>query len=427
MKFSYDSKNNKKGISLAISFTIGLVLGALLVYVYISTNEAMYEEYTISTEKIPKNPNYFDDVDLDSFWNTWKLIEENFIPSPDSKWEEPKKGDIVYDAIRGLTLYTEDPFTSFLPPVEADEFSDEVVDGEISGIGAYIGIRDNLPTIISTIKNSPAERAGLKGGDKRIKVDENDTEGLDPQATARLIKGKIGTSVELTIYDGSGLKTVDIVRERVEIPSIKTFVEDDVFILEFSAFTKNTAFELRDGLNEFLESGTDRLIIDLRSNPGGLINVAVYAIGLFTPDKTVAIYEYDGNDRLKRYVTPQNSLLGKKWDKETIVLVNRGTASSSEIVAAALRHYGIAEIVGTKTFGKGSVQKLIPVDKDGAVLKVTIAHWLTPAKESISEDGIEPDINFSEDGTLENAIEVRETDEERDVFLERAIEIIKGK
>ena len=358
-------------------------------------------------------------VDLTEFWKVWRILEKEYVPRP-VKYKKTEDGDItrvpdgdpesvgitekklLHGAIRGLTLATEDVYTNFLPEENAQKFREEVLEGEVDGvIGAYIGFRDEALTIIKVFKNSPANRGKLRSNDiiREIEGVDSTTYTLD-EATGN-IRGKRGTPVVLKIYRPSTDKEfiTTLVRDRVQIPSIETETRDGVFIIRLLTFSKQTPRAFRQALVDFVKEArnekADRILLDLRGNSGGILSISVYVAGLFLPENSVVLYEYTGDEELKVYKTRRRAFRGAV--PKMTVLVDRDTASAAEILATALKHYGIADIVGIQTTGKGSVQTVRTTGKGGSILKITTAHWLTPGKELINKDGIVPDIDFRKD------------------------------
>jgi len=255
-----------------------------------------------------------------------------------------------------------------------------------------IGKRDGVLTVIAPLKGTPAEKAGIKPGDKIIKINGKSTADFNTDQAVKLIRGKSGTAVKITISrEGVGkLMDINVVRGNINIPTIKTEIKGDVFVISLYSFSATSPSLFRNALRKFIESKKNKLILDLRGNPGGYLEAAVDMASWFLPaGKVVVTEDYGPNKekivhRSKGYNIFNNNL-------KLVILVNGGSASASEILAGALQEYGIATLVGTKTFGKGSVQELINVTKNTS-LKVTVAKWLTPNGISISKNGLTPDI-----------------------------------
>lgn len=354
-------------------------------------------------------------LDLQPFWKTLNVLNERFVPTTATS-SVPTDEKKVFGAIQGLAASYGDPYTVFFPPKESGQFADEVR-GEFGGVGIEIGIKDNTLVVIAPLKNTPAERAGIKAGELILKIDKQYTDGMSVDDAIDLIRGEKGTPVVLTMKNGAkDPHEVKLVRDTISIPTIDTKLRDDgVFVISLYNFSANSASLFRDALRAFINSGTDKLVIDLRNNPGGYLEAAQDMASFFLPlGKTIVIEDTGVN-------TKQESLKSKGYDVfnqnlKLAVLINGGSASASEILAGALKDNGVAKLVGEKSFGKGSVQELIPITADTS-LKVTIARWLTPKGVSISLDGITPDV----------VTEITEKDirNKHDAQLEKAAEILK--
>lgn len=349
-------------------------------------------------------------VDFNIFWDAWKDIENTYVGrnSLDRK-------AMVYGAVSGMVKALNDPYTIFLDPTEAKKFKDDV-SGSFEGIGAEIGIRKGVLVIIAPLKDTPAEKAGLRSGDKILKINDTITLDMTVDEAVNLIRGQKGTEVVLTISrDGfDKAKEVKIVRGTIKIPIVKFEMKDNnIAYVALYHFTENSFSELKVALREALSAGAEKLILDLRNNPGGYLDSAIDMASIFVPSGKVVVREDFGNGEKDEYKSYGPGVLK---DFPMVVLVNEGSASASEILAGALRDIRGIKLIGQKTFGKGSVQELKDMT-EGATLKVTIAKWLTPNGYSISEQGLEPDIN----------IELTDEDFEqnRDPQLDKAIEVIQ--
>lgn len=348
-------------------------------------------------------------TDFSLFWEAWKKLEEKFV--------DPEKIDyqkMIYGAISGMVSSLEDPYTVFMPPRETKIFKEDV-SGEFQGVGMEIGIRNNQLTVIAPLKGTPADRAGLRAGDKIMKVDDTDTQGISVDEAVKLIRGPKGTEVVLTIRrEGwSESREFKIIRAVIEIPSVEweTLSENIAYIkLYHFSETARSAFHLT-GI-EILNSPCQKIILDLRNNPGGYLEVAQDIAGWFLQKgEIVTIEDFRGEKEDKEYKAKGN---GKFLSYPLVVLIDQGSASGSEILAGALRDNRGIKLVGQTTFGKGSVQELEELNQGS--LKITVARWLTPKGNLITEKGLTPDIE----------IEMTEEDfnEGRDPQLNKAIEIL---
>lgn len=374
-----------------------------------------------------------EDVDLTPLWRAWGVIEEQYVATSVATDTEPvTEQDKVWGMIQGLAASLGDPYTVFLPPTEAEIFQDDI-SGSFEGVGMEIAIRDNILTVVSPLRGTPAFRAGIQSGDRIIEIDGESTQSMGIDEAVQRIRGPRGTEVVLTIAREGENQPIEIpvVRDVINIPTLETSARsiatgaeqqgsvagpEDAYVIELLNFSAPSPALFRQSLRGFIESGSDSLILDLRGNPGGYLQAAVDIASWFLPSGRVVVTEdYGGNTdsivhRSRGYNVFNENL-------KMVILVDRGSASASEILAAALKHYGIAQLVGTRTFGKGSVQELVDITPNSA-LKITVARWVTPDGEPISHDGIEPDV------------EVRVTEEDiqagRDPQMEAALEILRN-
>lgn len=333
------------------------------------------------------------DVDAEQFWRAWRELEDNFIPTTASS-TVPSEEEKLWGAIEGLAKSYNDPYTVFMPPEEAEVFKEDI-SGEFSGVGMELGLRDGKLVVIAPLKNSPAERAGILTGDQVIGVDGKPTESMAVDEAVKIIRGPKGTPVTLMLLrEGrEGAFEVTIVRDTIVIPVINNYLrEDGVYMIEMYSFSANSAELFRQALRGFMESGSEKLILDLRGNPGGYLEAAVQMASFFLPvGEPVVTEDFKGNRDNIVHRSEGYNVFRNYDDLDIAILVNQGTASASEILAGALSQHNLATLVGETTFGKGSVQELISLG-GGAELKVTIARWLTPNGTSLSEGGLTPTI-----------------------------------
>lgn len=361
-------------------------------------------------------------VDFSPFWRTWNIINEKYVADNGNNHSTTTKittdQDKVWGAISGLTNSLGDPYSVFLPPEKKKRFEDDIR-GNFSGVGMEVGIKDEILTVISPLPDSPAKKAGIQAGDKVVKIDDRSTTGLSADEGVNLIRGDQGTKVRLTLIRGKGEPfEVSIIRDIINVPTIDAKkLDNGIFEIKLYSFSATSPDLFRAALRQFVESGSNKLILDLRGNPGGFLDAAVDMASWWLPaGKPVVIEKHGGGVPDKIYRSAGYDIFNDKL--KMVILVDRGSASASEILAGALSEYGKATLVGEKTFGKGSVQELIPVTSDSS-LKLTIAKWFTPKGHSISINGLMPDISVPI--TEEDAKALR--DSQRD----KAIAILGGK
>ncbi|MEK7212092.1 MAG: S41 family peptidase [Patescibacteria group bacterium] len=350
-------------------------------------------------------------VDFSTFWQTWKLIDENYLRA-----DEVSPQNKVYGAISGLVGALKDPYSEYLPPGDNKKFQEDV-QGNFGGIGAELGIRDNQLIIVAPLKNTPAERIGLLAGDSIFKINASSTEGITVQAAVQKIRGPIGTEVKLQIFREKWKEPKDfnITRENITIPTLDLTMKDgQIAHIQLYSFNANAERLLYDAAVKALSQDAQGIILDLRNDPGGFLEVAVDIAGWFLPRDTLVVSEEDKTGGGKKMYTQGN---GAFKDMPLIVLINKGSASAAEILAGALRDQRGIKIIGEKSFGKGTVQQLLNL-KDNSSLKITMAHWVMPSGKILTDAGITPDI------------EVKLTEEDiakkRDPQLDKALEVLKS-
>jgi len=288
-------------------------------------------------------------------------------------------------AVRGMVAAADDRYTGFMDKKEAEEFN-RGLSGQVSGIGSEIGRRSNQPTVLRVLNDSPAEKAGVKSGDVFVAVNGESVEGKDASAVASRVRGEAGTSVKLTMKRGESTVDFTIVRAQVSDPSVRWSVSDGVGTMIISRFDAQTASLARQAASELKSQGVKAVIVDLRDNGGGYLNAARDVAGIWLNNQIV-VTEKAGDKVTDEVKTGSSAILD---GMKTILLVNRDSASASEILAGALQEHGKATLVGQKTFGKGTVQKVLNL-ADGRLLKVTVARWYTPRGKNITKEGITPE------------------------------------
>jgi carboxyl-terminal processing protease len=356
-----------------------------------------------------------DTVDMGEFWRVWHLLDEKFVNS--STTEALSDTEKLEGAISGLVKSYNDPYTIYMPPQEAAYFEEDI-SGNFSGVGMEVGIRGDVLTVIAPLPESPAEKAGILAGDMILRIDDQSTEDMSVDEAVRLIRGEMGTEVHLTLFrEGEEeYRDLNIVRDAISIPTSKTEIRGDVFIITLYSFNAISEGEMQNALREFVKSRKEKLVLDLRGNPGGYLESAVSIASYFLPLGKTVVRENFGENIPEQVYRSLGREIKKFSPDQFVVLVDGGSASASEILAGALKEHAVATIIGAQTFGKGSVQELVELD-GGASLKVTVARWLTPNGTSISEGGLTPDI------VVERTPEDRTA--EKDPQLDKALEFLK--
>lgn len=342
-------------------------------------------------------------------FDIYQLISKYYVDEVDGE-------KLLTGAIKGMAAEL-DPYSLYLEEEAYTEMQSDLLEGVFGGVGIIITIRDNQLTIVSPIKDTPGERAGLTAGDKILEIDGQSTEGISTKGAAKLMHGEPGTEVVLTVqHENEQPKIVTIVRAMIEVPFLSyEMLEDNIGYLNLYEFGAGVGQDVAKALKDLDKQGLEGIIIDLRTNPGGLLNEAVNVASSFMPKGPVVHICQRNGIKETLYV---NRFM-KHYELPLIVLVNGGSASASEIVAGAFQDTGVGTLLGTKTFGKGTVQSVVPLS-DGGAFKITVAKYYTPDDRFIHEDGIEPDIveefdieRYKADGT--------------DNQLEKAIELLKKK
>lgn len=372
------------------STAIGVVMAIMLafgvgVYAGVSERGAAAQTITI-VNQTPAN------INMDQFWQAWNVLQNQFVQTHASG-TIPTEKEKLYGAIKGLTESYGDPYTTFFPPEDAKVFN-ETVTGSFGGVGMEMGISSKGEIkVIAPLKDSPAQAAGILAGDLITTIGATSTDGMTTDQAVKLIRGPVGTQVVLGVLHDGATKpvTVTIIRQTINVPIIDIKDEGGVFTISLYSFSESSAAQFKQALRQFMQSGDTKLVLDLRGNPGGYLDAAVQMASYFLPVGEVVVTEDTkghGQNVVHRSLG-YNIFANKKLSM--VILVDQGSASASEILAGALSQRGVAKLIGTRTFGKGSVQQLVDLG-GGAELKVTIARWLTPNGTNISDGGITPDI-----------------------------------
>jgi len=341
------------------------------------------------------------------FWETWDIVHEEFVDQPVDDTA------LMRGAIEGMLNALDDRHTSFMSPEEFMQ-ANESLEGEYEGIGAWVDITGDYVEIISPMKGSPAAEAGLQPNDRIIGINGEDMTDVPGDLVLQRILGPAGTDVTLTVERNGETFTVTITRAEIVVPTVESeMLEDNIAYIALYTYGENTTQQLRNALQEMLDQNPDGLIFDLRDNGGGFLNTAIQVVSEFIGEGVVMYEEY-GDGRIDRYEAIPGGLA---TEIPLVVLVNGGTASASEITAGAIQDLDRGPLVGTTTFGKGSVQSWITLENNAGGVRVTVARWLTPDQRQISEVGLEP----------EYVVEITEEDfaAGRDPQLDKAIEVMK--
>ncbi|OGF25913.1 hypothetical protein A2331_06420 [Candidatus Falkowbacteria bacterium RIFOXYB2_FULL_34_18] len=347
------------------------------------------------------------DVDFKLFWDVWDSLKLQYVDR-----EELSEKKMFYGAIHGMVASLGDPYTVFMEPKIAKEFEEDLA-GTFEGIGAEIGIKNDILTIIAPLPDMPAEIAGLKAGDKILAINDESTSGISIDEAVNKIRGPKGTDVILSVARNGvdGLQKITITRGAISVKSVRSTLRDDnIFIIKITNFNGDTEDLFNDAVKEVIAKEPRGIILDLRNNPGGYLDTAIEVSSEWVEDGLIVTEQYNEEKKTEHLSRGRARLKTYK----TVVLVNQGSASASEIVSGALQDYGLAKIVGKTTFGKGSVQ-ILNNFFDGSSVKITVAKWLTPKGRSINDEGIAPDIeidltsddyNNDQDPQLEEAVNI---------------------
>ncbi len=346
-------------------------------------------------------------LDFQTFWDVWKRIKLSHVN------KNITDEQLFYGAISGLVQSLDDPYSTFLDPATTQEFQDDL-EGVFEGVGMEISVKDKRLTVVAPLPGTPASNAGLRPGDTILLIDGQDTSSLTLDEAVKKIRGPRGTQVTLTLYSEGDREPHEVIvtRDVIQVPSVAwKQLDNGIVHLQLFQFNEKTMPEISSMLKEVQKDTVKGIILDLRNNPGGYLDTAVDVSSLWIDEGVIVSQKYrDGTSE-------DHQARGKAYFKgiPTIVLINQGSASASEIVAGALQDTAIAKIIGKKSFGKGSVQDYEMLS-DSSSLKLTVAQWYTPKGRSINEEGISPDSEV--EMTLEDV------EAEKDPQLEKAVELL---
>lgn len=351
-------------------------------------------------------------IDFSLFWKVWNLLEDRYVESDTLDAKE-----LFYGAIDGMLAATGDPYTTFFDPKENKEFKEELAQS-FEGIGAEMQIKDGILTVVAPLDGSPAEKAGIRAGDKVLKINGESTENLALQEAVDRIRGERGSEVVLSVFhpDEDELREISVRRDVIVVKSVIVEMREDIAVIRVTRFGEDTTDEFSRAAEEVRRQGAKGILLDVRNNPGGFLDAAVDLGGYFLPSGSVVVIEENAEKQRKELRTRGNNMFGSL---PIVVLMNEGSASASEILAAALRESrSDVTLVGEKSYGKGSVQELIPTSSTTSV-KITIARWLTPKGNQINKVGISPD--------EEVKLTREDIEADRDPQFDRAFVLMKEK
>lgn len=366
----------------AIAFMLGLAMGANG-----STTASVAARIPLLGDGLDATPSR--NADLDDFWKAWNALEANYVVTHASS-TLPTVKERLLGAIGGLADSYGDPYTVFFPPEEAKAFA-ESISGSFAGVGMEIDIKDGVLTVVAPLKGTPAYAAGIKAGDQIATIDGKSTEGVSVDKAVTEIRGPAGTTVSFVIIRDGKLLDIKVVRDTIQIPETDDGLDEasGVYHIALYEFTSNSGELFRQAFERFKASGSRKLVIDLRGNPGGYLEAAVDIVSHFLPKgMTVVTEDFGGKEANQEHTSIGYNDIPK--GTKVAVLIDGGSASASEIFAGALQDSDVATIIGTKSFGKGSVQTLLDL-ADGS-LKITVARWITPDGHWIMGNGVTPDI-----------------------------------
>jgi carboxyl-terminal processing protease len=370
-------------------------------------------EFNPKAFKIVNKNDTTQEVDYNLLWNTLKVVDSKFIE------KHPNQETILYGAIKGAVASYGDPYTAFFEPKELTSFKTDLA-GSFDGIGAEIGKKDGNIVIVAPLDDMPAQKAGILAKDILLEVNGESVVNWSVEEVVSKIRGPKGTKVKIKIFREGKTTPLDfeIVRQKIEIKSVKLEFKElnnkKIAVVKINRFGDDTLGLMQKAVNDILAGGVNGMVLDLRNNPGGYLTTAVDVSSFWVENGLTVVSEEKANTEPQKHLASGSNRLAKI---PTVVLINGGSASASEILAGALQDYRLAKLVGEKSFGKGSVQELIDL-QNGTAVKVTVAKWITPNGKNLNKEGLHPDV------------EIKLTDEdikaEKDPQMEQAIkEIIK--
>lgn len=374
--------------------------------------ELKWSNYKPTVSIINREPPQNISVDFKLFWDTWNLLSRSYI---DKKALDPQK--MFYGAISGMVAALGDPYTVFLPP-EQQKSSKEDLNGSFDGVGIQLGFnKDKRLVVVAPLKGTPAEKIGIKPQDLIVKIEDKDTTNITLPEAVKLIRGPKGTAVHLTIFREGDENTKDftLVRDTILVKSVEVNFKNtksgkNIAVIKLSRFGERTNDEWSSSVNEVISKNADGVVLDLRNNPGGFLESAVYIGSEFLDGGDVVLQENSQGERTPFKVSRN----GKLTKIPLVVLINKGSASASEIVAGALQDRKRAKLVGEKSFGKGTIQEAEDLT-EGSGIHITVAKWLTPNGRWVNDTtGLEPDVK----------VEAEKEDDTKDPQLDKALDLL---
>lgn len=342
------------------------------------------------------------------FWETWTKLKQEYVEP-----EKVQPDKAAFEAARGLVKSLGDPYSDLFTPAQG-----KILEGDLSGgfcgVGMEIGERKGLITVIAPLDGTPAQKAGLKAGDTILKINDEDATALRVEEAVAQIRGECGVKVKLNVMreNWKAPKDFEIARAKIEVPAVKSsFYKPNIGYIKLTTFNPKTVPEFALAYDNLKKQGAKKYILDLRNNPGGFLEVAISLSELFLERGQVAVKELWGGKKAEKSVFSEGP--GTLRNLKMVILINKGSASASEIFTGALRDNLAIKVLGEKSFGKGSIQQIFQIEDN--LLKLTVGYWLTPKGQRLEGKGIEPDVKL-EDPNL---------DDEKDEVLDKAIEYIK--
>ena len=375
----------KRGISYAlvaaVAFFIGVTAGGT------GSAASVVSHLPLIGDNLDATPDQ--SVDLADFWKAWNALRSDYVITHASS-TMPSTKDQVFGAIQGLAASYGDPYTVFMPPEQAKSFS-ESISGSFAGVGMEIDVKGGILTVIAPLKGTPAEAAGVKAGDLIAAIDGKSTDGMPVDVAVSKIRGPSGTTVDLSLVRNGKPLDIKVTRATIQVPETDDGLDakTGVYHIALYEFTSNSADLFDQAFSRFKASGSKKLVIDLRGNPGGYLDAAVDIASHFLPEGADIVTE-DFGGKQKNVTHTSYGYDDLPAGTKVVVLIDGGSASASEILSGALKDHHAATLIGMRSFGKGSVQELLPLD--GGSLKITVARWITPAGTWIMGNGITPDI-----------------------------------